>query len=116
MYQVYAPLPYIIDLILFPFLVSPSGLLAAKIVLSILSHLRSSHVPVFGVATASTLTFCKVGCFVDIADVQVHSTIDNYVAMIDEVHCKAIVKEAMMPTIAAMCHGLNRLTFTYLRR
>ena len=92
MYQVYAPLPYIIDLILFPFLVSPSGLLAAKTVLSILSHLRPSHVPVFGVATASTLTFCKVGCFVDIADVQVHSTIDNYVAIVEEVHCKAIVK------------------------
>lgn len=34
----------VIDLTLFPFLFSPSSLLAANIVLSILSHLRTSHV------------------------------------------------------------------------
>ena len=50
--------------------------------------------PILCIATASTLTFCEVGCFVDIADVQVHCTIDDFVTVVDEVHCKAIVKEA----------------------
>ena len=50
--------------------------------------------PVFGVATATTLAFSKVGSLVDVADVEVHCTIDNFVAIINEVHCKAIVKEA----------------------
>ena len=49
--------------------------------------------PVFGVATATTLAFSKVGSLVDVADVEVHCTIDNFVAIIDEVHCKAIVKK-----------------------
>ena len=42
---------------------------------------------------ASTLAFSEGGCLVDVADVQVHSTIDNFVAIINEVHCKAIVKK-----------------------
>ena len=49
--------------------------------------------PILGVATATTLTFSKVSCLVDVADVQVHSTIDNFVAIINVVHCKAIVKK-----------------------
>ena len=28
--------------------------------------------PILGVATTSTLAFCEVGCFVDIADIQIH--------------------------------------------
>ena len=50
--------------------------------------------PVFGIATASTLAFSKVGSLVDVADVEVHCTIDNFVAIINEVHCKAVVKQA----------------------
>ena len=52
--------------------------------------------PILDISTASTstLTFCKVGCLVDVADIQVHCTIDDFVTVIDEVHCKAIVKEA----------------------
>ena len=42
---------------------------------------------------ASTLAFSEGGCLVDVADVQVHSTIDNFVAIINVVHCKAIVKK-----------------------
>lgn len=41
----------------------------------------------------STLAFSEGGCLVDVADVQVHSTIDNFVAIINVVHCKAIVKK-----------------------
>ena len=48
--------------------------------------------PILGVATATSLAFSKVGCFVDIADVKVHCTIDDFIAMIDEIHCKTIVK------------------------
>ena len=44
--------------------------------------------PVFGVATATTLAFSKVGNLVDVADVEVHCTIDNFVTIVDEVHCK----------------------------
>ena len=73
-------------------LVSSSLSPVANTVLSILSHLRPSHVPVFGVATAATLAFSKVGSLVDVAYIQVHSTIDDFVAIINEVHCKAIVK------------------------
>lgn len=49
--------------------------------------------PVFGVATATTLAFCKVCSLIDVADIQVHSTIDNFVAIVNVVHCKAIVKK-----------------------
>lgn len=42
---------------------------------------------------ASILAFSEGGCLVDVADVQVHSTIDNFVAIINVVHCKAIVKK-----------------------
>lgn len=49
--------------------------------------------PVFGIAAASTLAFSKVSYLVDVADVQEHSTIDNFVAIINVVHCKAIVKK-----------------------
>ena len=42
---------------------------------------------------ASTLAFSEGGCLVDVADVQVHSTIDNFVAIVNVVHCKAIVKK-----------------------
>ena len=48
--------------------------------------------PVFGIAAASTLAFCEVGSLIDVADVEVHCTIDNFVAIINEVHCKAVVK------------------------
>ena len=48
--------------------------------------------PVFGVATAATLAFSKVGSLVGVDNIQVHSTIDDFVTVIDEVHCKAIVK------------------------
>ena len=48
--------------------------------------------PIYGVTTTSTLTFSEVGSLVDVTDVQVHSTIDDFVTMIDEVHNKAIVK------------------------
>ena len=83
-----------IVLVLFSLLVSSSSLLVANIVLSIISHLRPSHVPNFCVATAATLAFSKVGCLVEVADMQqVHSTIDSFVAIINVVHCKAIVKK-----------------------
>ena len=49
--------------------------------------------PILGIATAATLAFSKVGSLVDVADIQVHCTIDDFIAMIDEIHCKAIVKE-----------------------
>lgn len=49
--------------------------------------------PVFGVATTSTLAFSEVGCLVDVANIQVHCTIDNFVAIVNVVHCKAIVKK-----------------------
>ena len=48
--------------------------------------------PVFGIAATATLAFSKVGCLVDVANIQVHFTIDNFVAIINEVHCEAIVK------------------------
>ena len=51
---------------------------------------------ILGIATTTSLAFSKVGSLVDVANIQVHSTIDNFVAIIDEVHCKAIVKEAMI--------------------
>ena len=44
--------------------------------------------PILDIATASTLAFCEVGCLVDVAYIQVHCTIDNFVAMIDEIRCK----------------------------
>ena len=84
----------VIDLTIFPFLVSPSSLLAANIVLSILSYLRPSHVPNPWYRYRHHLAFSKVGCLVDVANIQVHCTIDNFVAIINEVHCKANVKEA----------------------
>ena len=40
-----------------------------------------------------TLAFGKVSSFVDVSDIQVHCAIDDFVTMIDKVHCKAIVKE-----------------------
>lgn len=83
----------VIDLTLCPFLVLPSELLVASIFLSILFHLHPYHAPIFGVATATTLTFGKVSSFVDVSDIQVHCAIDDFVTMIDKVHCKAIVKE-----------------------
>ena len=46
--------------------------------------------PVFGVATSAILTFFKVGCLVDEANIQLHCTIDNYVTIVDKVYCKAI--------------------------
>ena len=49
--------------------------------------------PILGIATVATLTFSKVSCLVDVANIQVHCTTDNFVAIIDEVHCKAIVKK-----------------------
>ena len=49
--------------------------------------------PILGIVTTSTLAFSEVGCLVDVANIQVHCTIDNFVAIIDEVHCKAIVKK-----------------------
>ena len=49
--------------------------------------------PVFGVATATTLAFSKVGCLVDVTDIQVHGAIDDFVTMSDKVHSKAIIKE-----------------------
>ena len=51
---------------------------------------------ILGIAITTSLAFSKVGSLVDVANIQVHSTIDNFVAIIDEVHCKAIVKEAMI--------------------
>ena len=48
---------------------------------------------ILGVATATTLAFCEVSCLVDVANIQVHCTIDDFVTVVDEVHCKAIVKE-----------------------
>src|SRR5574344_868098 len=55
--------------------------------------------PILGIATATSLAFSKVGCLVDVANIQVHCTINDFIAMIDEVHCKAIVKEtAVMST------------------
>lgn len=50
--------------------------------------------PILGIATAATLAFSKLGSLVDVAYIQVHSTIDDFVAIINEVHCKAIIKEA----------------------
>ena len=38
---------------------------------------------ILGIATAATLAFIKVGSLVDVADVQVHCTIDNFVALIN---------------------------------
>ena len=52
--------------------------------------------PVFGVATDTTLAFSKVSCLIDVANIQVHCTIDNFVAIINEVHCKAIVKKTVV--------------------
>lgn len=55
--------------------------------------------PILGVATATSLAFSEICSLVDVADVEVHCTIDNFVAIINEVHCKAIVKEtAVMST------------------
>lgn len=39
-----------------------------------------------------TLAFGKVSSFVDVSDIQVHYAIDDFVAIINEVHCKAVVK------------------------
>ena len=73
--------------------------------------------PIFGITT--TLASCKVGCLVDVANIQVHCTINDFIAMIDEVHCKAIVKEtAVMSTrhtridVCYLCQHLH----TSLRR
>lgn len=49
--------------------------------------------PVLGVATATSLAFSKVSCLIDVADIQAHCTTDNFVAIINVVHCKAIVKK-----------------------
>ena len=46
--------------------------------------------PVLGIA--ASLAFSEVRCFVYVTDIQVHGTIDDFIAMIDEVHCEAIVK------------------------
>ena len=56
--------------------------------------------PILGIATATSLVFCKVSCLVDVADIQVHSTIDNFVAIINVVHCKAIVKKTAVVNCA----------------
>lgn len=48
---------------------------------------------ILGIATVATLTFSKVSCLVDVANIQIHCTIDNFVAIINVVHCKAIVKK-----------------------
>lgn len=39
--------------------------------------------PILGIATAATLAFIKVGSLIDVADIQVHGTIDNFVALIN---------------------------------
>ena len=55
--------------------------------------------PILGIAAATTLAFSEVGSLVDVADVEVHCTIYNFVAIINEVHSKAIAKEtAVMST------------------
>ena len=46
--------------------------------------------PVLGIV--ASLAFSEVRCFVYVTDIQVHSTIDDFVTMSDKVHCKAIVK------------------------
>lgn len=69
--------------------------------------------PVFGVATATTLAFSKVCSLVDVADIQVHCTIDDFVTVVDEVHCKAIIKEAAVVsarhTSIDVCYLCQRL-------
>ncbi len=48
---------------------------------------------ILGIAAVATLTFSKVSCLVDVANIQIHCTTDNFVAIINVVHCKAIVKK-----------------------
>ena len=76
---------------LFSSLASSSLSPVASIVLSILFHLHPYHAPIFGVAPP-TLAFGKVSSFVDVSDIQVHCAIDDFIAMIDKIHCKATVK------------------------
>ena len=82
-----------IVLVLFSFLVSPSSLLpqTSSYPFYLIFILLTS--PILGIATVATLTFSKAGSLVDVANIHVHSTIDNFVAIINVVHCKAIVKK-----------------------
>ena len=89
-----------IVLVLFSFLVSPSSLLpqASSYPFYFIFVLLTS--PILGIATASTLAFSEGGCLVDVADVEVHCTIDNFVAIINVVHCKAIAKKTAVANSA----------------
>lgn len=81
----YVSLPYIFDLTLCPFLVLPSSQLVANIVLSL-----SFRVPILRCRYRLHLGFSKICSFVDVADIKELSTIDNFVTIVDEVHCKDI--------------------------
>ena len=49
--------------------------------------------PNFWCRNPPTLAFGKVSSLVDVANIQVHCTIDNFVTMINEAYCEAISKE-----------------------
>ena len=85
-----------IVLVLFSFLVSPSSLLpqASSYPFYFIFVLLTSTI--LGIVTTSTLTFSKVSYLVDVANIQVHCTTDNFVAIINVVHCKAIVKKTVV--------------------
>lgn len=82
-----------IVLVLFSFLVSPSSLLPQTSSYPFYLIFILLTFPILGIATVATLTFSKAGSLVDVANIHVHSTIDNFVAIINVVHCKAIVKK-----------------------
>lgn len=65
--------------------------------------------PILSVATAATLAFCEVSCLVDVADIQVHCTMDNFIAKVDKIHSEAIVKET-----AVMITRHTRIDVCYL--